>query len=538
MMKSPPTIAQCVAESARQFGSRPALYVPAAALDDGAHRAVEWTYTELWSESQRVATRLLACGLRVADRIAVALDNRPEFFPVFVGANAVGVSVVPVNAEQPAEDLAYILRHSDARLVIARQPYLARLRAAAPELSVVALTDDWPTSTARPPASSALSAATEAALLYTSGTTGKPKGCILSNEYFTGIADLYAGLGGYCSFRPGVERLITPLPVTHMNALAASFMVMLATGGCLIQLDRFRPTLWWQLVRESRATCLHYLGVMPAMLLQAPVTADDNLASQIRFGFGAGCDPRHHAAFEQRFGFPLIEAWAMTETGAGAWITANHEPRHVGQRCFGRAPAGLEIRIVDEHERDTPVGEPGELLVRRSGIAPRQFFFGGYYKDEAATEAAWRGGWFRTGDAVRADLGGSLYFVDRLKNIVRRSGENIAAVEVESCLMQAESVGGCAVVPVPDEVRGEEVFAFIVLRDGVAADAAQAARLQAHCLARLAYFKAPAHIAFVAQLPQTASQKLARGAIKALALESLNAGRSFDLTQAKKRVRA
>jgi acyl-CoA synthetase (AMP-forming)/AMP-acid ligase II len=537
MTNSPLTIAQYVARSAIQFSDRPALHVPAAALPETANAPVEWTYAELWERSQRLAERLTECGLRAGERIAIALDNRPEFFPLFIAANSLGVSVVPLNAEQPSDDLGYILRHSDARMAVAHAHYAERLRAAVPELSVVTWDAAWPASVATAPRGAAPDSSTEAALLYTSGTTGKPKGCILRNEYFTGIAQLYSGLGGYCSFREGAERLITPLPVTHMNALAASFMVMVATGGCLIQLDRFRPTLWWQLVRESRATCLHYLGVMPAMLLQAPAATTDDLSGQIRFGFGAGCDPRHHATFEQRFGFPLIEAWAMTETGAGAWITANHEPRHVGQRCFGKVPAGLEIRIVDDHDSDVPVGAPGELLVRRHGAAPRQYFFAGYYKDAAATEAAWRDGWFRTGDAVRADADGSLYFVDRLKNIVRRSGENIAAVEVESCLMQAESVAACAVVPVPDTVRGEEVFAFVVLREGLATDAAQAARLQSYCLSKLAYFKAPGHIAFVPQLPQTASQKLARGTIKALALECLNAGRSIDLTHAKKRVR-
>ena len=128
-----------------------------------------------------------------------------------------------------------------------------------------------------------------------------------------------------------------------MNALAVSFMAMLMTGGCLIQLDRFHPSTWWQSLRSSRATMFHYLGVMPAMLLKAPPAPQDPLEGMLRFGFGAGVDPRHHAAFEARFCVPLIEAWAMTETGAGAWITANQEPRHVGQRCFGKAPQGSGV---------------------------------------------------------------------------------------------------------------------------------------------------------------------------------------------------
>jgi acyl-coenzyme A synthetase/AMP-(fatty) acid ligase len=320
-----------------------------------------------------------------------------------------------------------------------------------------------------------------------------------------------------------------------MNALGCSFMAMLLTGGCLIQLDRFHPSSWWRTVRESRATCFHYLGVMPAMLLNAVPSSQDSLSGIVRFGFGAGVDPRHHATFEARFGVPLIEAWAMTETGGAAWITANIEPRHVGERCFGRAPEGLEWRVVVESGDDAASGEPGELWVRRAGSDPRRGFFGGYYKDEAATAAAWAEGWFHTGDIVRVAADGSFYFVDRLKNVIRRSGENIAAVEVESVLLQHSAVLGCAVTAVADEIRGEEVFAFVVPGDGTERSAQSAAMLQRHCLDGLAYFKAPAYVVFVAELPQTASQKLARGQVKRLAAQRVAAGDVFDLRSGKKR---
>jgi acyl-coenzyme A synthetase/AMP-(fatty) acid ligase len=300
-------------------------------------------------------------------------------------------------------------------------------------------------------------------------------------------------------------------------------MAMLETRGCLIQLDRFHPSTWWQSLRASRATAFHYLGVMPAMLLKAPPVHGETLQGRLRFGFGAGVDPRHHAAFEARFGVPLIEAWAMTETGAGAWITANEEPRHVGERCFGKAPRGLAYRVVDDAGIDVAPGATGELLVRREGADPRRGFFSGYYKDARATDEAWAGGWFHTGDLVRVGADGAFYFVDRSKNVVRRSGENIAAVEVESTLGTHPDVAGSAVCPVRDEMRGEEVFAFVVLRAGAAPTLQTASALQGHCSEALAYYKAPGYIAFRAELPQTASQKLARGEIKALAARALGA---------------
>ena len=149
--------------------------------------------------------------------------------------------------------------------------------------------------------------ATEAALVYTSGTTGKPKGCMLSNEYFLALGIWYNDLGGICSMDAN-DRLLTPLPPNHMNALCTSFIAMMLCGGCVVQLDRFHPRSWWQSIREEKATIIHCLGVMVAILLTLPEEEADDFAGQIKFCFGPGPDPRHQAVFEKRFGFPLIDA--------------------------------------------------------------------------------------------------------------------------------------------------------------------------------------------------------------------------------------
>jgi acyl-coenzyme A synthetase/AMP-(fatty) acid ligase len=157
-------------------------------------------------------------------------------------------------------------------------------------------------------------------------------------------------------------------------------------------------------------------------------------------------------------------------------------------------------------------------------------FFCGYYKDEAATEDGWKGGWWHTGDVIREGDDGSLYFVDRRKNVIRRSGENIAAVEVEAVLLQHPEVNGCAVCAVPDEIRGDEVFAFLVVNQPTEARA-----IFDHCMAHLTYFKVPGYIAFVDELPLTASQKVSRGEIKSLARAAIDSGGCADLRQHKKR---
>jgi acyl-coenzyme A synthetase/AMP-(fatty) acid ligase len=371
--------------------------------------------------------------------------------------------------------------------------------------------------------------ATEAALLYTSGTTGKPKGCILSNEYFLALGTWYNELGDICSMDQD-DRLLTPLPPNHMNALCTSFPAMMLCGGCVIQMDRFHPRWWWDTVRDEEVTIIHCLGVMTAILLTLPEDDREYFAEQVKFCFGPGSDPKHQVRFEKRFGVPLIEAWAMTESGAGGMTIAYKEPRHVGQRCIGKPIDATEFRVVDESDADVAAGKPGELLVRARGDDPRKRFFSGYYKDQAATEEGWRGGWWHTGDVVREGDDGALYFVDRRKNVIRRSGENIAAVEVEAVLLRHPDVLGCAVCAVPDEMRGDEVFAFIISQT-----TDDARDIFDHCMEHLTYFKVPGYIAFVPTIPLTASQKVSRGEIKQTARDLIAASECDDLREFKKR---
>ena len=377
---------------------------------------------------------------------------------------------------------------------------------------------------------------TECALLYTSGTTGRPKGCVLTNTYFLNSGSWYLRVGGLIQLTPGAEVMLTPLPLFHMNAMATSSMTMLMAGGCLVVLDRFHPKSWWESVRDARASIVHYLGVMPPILMSAPASTSDRDHS-VKFGFGAGVDRRLHGFFETRFGFPLLEAWAMTETGGGVVIAANTEPRHVGTSCFGRPGPESEIRIIADDGREASSDEPGELLVRRAGIDPKHGFFREYLKDAEATAEAWADGWFHTGDVVRRDAEGFCYFVDRKKNVIRRSGENIAAVEVESVLLQHPNVLAAGVAAVSDDVRGEEVLACIVTNtpiDTMGRDLTAHSIVQ-HCLERLAYYKAPGYVAFVDALPLTSTQKIQRGALKALAAELPGQAQTVDTRALKKR---
>ena len=465
------------------------------------------TYAEAWRSVERLRARYAEAGYRAGHRVGLLLENRPAFFLHWFALNALGVSIVPLNPDLRIIELSYVIAHSELVAIVAIPARHAALAEAGGSVPVTAPDAD------PSPVGRVGMAVDEAALLYTSGTTGRPKGCVLPNSYFTTAGAWYAKLSGLGALRPGSDRMLTPLPLFHMNALAYSAMAMLMTGGCLIPLDRFHPRSWWRTVRESGATVIHYLGVMPAILMADPVLAADR-AHSVRFGFGAGVDGKLHAPFEARFGFPLIEAWAMTETGAGAVVAANEEPRHIGTYCFGRPGPDVETRIVSDDGT-----EQGELLVRYAGTDPRHGFFREYLKDPEATAEAWADGWFHTGDVVRRGPDGSMHFVDRRKNVIRRSGENIAAVEVESALRQHPAVTAVAVAPTADPVRGEEVFACIVTNEDPGE--ALARDITTWCVERLAYYKAPGYIAFVTDLPLTSTQKIQRGELRNLVAASL-----------------
>jgi acyl-CoA synthetase (AMP-forming)/AMP-acid ligase II len=536
------TVHQRFAATAARAPASEFLFLDAVTAQVYGISAQPITWGEAAAEAERLRAAYAAAGYGHGHRVGLLLENRPAFLFHWFALNALGVSVVPMNAEMRSAELEYLVGHSEICLAVTLPQRVADLRVAAQAAGVAMGTWDAADVAALPkapaPAPSAGTEpglATECALLYTSGTTGRPKGCILSNEYFLRAGDWYAGLDGVCSVRPDAERIITPLPLNHVNAMAFSTMVVLTAGGCLVQLDRFHPKTWWQSVRDSRATIVHYLGVMPAMLLSAP--AGDDRAHAVRWGFGAGVDRKNHAVFEERFGFPLVEAWAMTETGAAACVMANHEPRHIGQSCFGRAESFVEVRLLDDAGNEAAPGVPGELLVRSSGADPRRYFFSGYLKDEAATAEAWAGGWFHTGDMVRRDEAGHLYFIDRKKNVIRRSGENISAVEVESVLNQHPAVKSSAVAATPDALRGDEVLACIIPRDPLPAAEreALAASIVQHALAQLAYYKAPGYVAFLDEVPLTPSQKIQRGQLRELARALPGQPRCIDTRALKKR---
>lgn len=525
--------------TAKRFPERPFLAVLPETAEVYGVEAGEISYDQAREKVRALAENYREAGYGAGHRVGLLLQNQPDFLFHWFALNALGVSIVPINPDLRSAELEYLIDHSEMVLAVAIPSRVEDLKQAAAAIgSVIRVVspDEVPATalhTAR--CASSLSRMTECALLYTSGTTGKPKGCVLDNAYFLLAGEWYATVGDLCAITSDPpERMLTPLPLFHMNAMAYSVLATVTVGGCIAVLDRFHPRTWWESVRAFRATVVHYLGVMPAMLMSAP-RGDADRDHNVRFGFGAGVDRGLHEPFEARFGFPLLEAWAMTETGAGAVVIASREPRDIGTNCFGRPKPELDVMIRRDDGSQAAMDEPGELLVRQSGDDPHRGFFREYLKDPEATAAAWQDGWFHTGDVVRRDRDGQLHFVDRKKNVIRRSGENISAVEVENVLARHPAVAQVAVAPVADPVRGEEVVALVVAAEPLTDGRVLAEDIVRYCLTRLAYYKAPGFVAFVDAIPLTSTEKIQRGALRAAVDAAMAQGRAIDTCGLKRR---
>ncbi len=528
-----------------RFPDRDFVATPANPERHYAPEGITRTYADATRRVDAIEAIYRAAGLGHGHRVGLQVENHPDFYLHRMALHRLGTTLVPLNQDHVAKELQHVFTVTRPELAITFDRHRPRIEEAAAALGAIgphvvsfdAFDRGLPGVRNPAPLTHAIDASTETTILFTSGTTGHPKGCRFTHGYESMACDWYRTRGGHVTFTDGVERMYSPLPLHHSNTGVHAFLEMLATGGCLVTSDRFRSNRYWQEVKDARATCIHYLGVIMAMLFQMPVT-DEERSHTIRFGLGAGLEPTLHAKFEERFGFPLVELWGMTETMR--YLCDSKEPRKVGTRAFGRSEKGLEAKLVDDSPEEREVGNetPGELLVRHSAETPRAGFFDGYLGEPEATEHAWRGGWFHTGDVASRDADGVLHFVDRKKHIIRRAGQNIAAAEVETVMVSHPQVREVAAVAVKDEIREEEVYLCVVLHDGATKDRALAETLFDHAVTNLAHYKSPGYILFVDSIPRTASQKMMKYALFAEGVDARTLPGVHDLRDRKKQAAA
>lgn len=473
------------------------------------------SYGELADRTRKVAAALESIGVGAGDRVAVMLRNRPEFPVVWLALARLGAVMVPLNVFYRESDASYVLNDAGATVLVTEAQFadLAMLLRDSVEplrtlVSVdvgvrsgeVHLLADLLGRAGAEPSARAVYPETTVNIQYTSGTTGYPKGCVLSQYYWVRLGRVVAAGPPLLSSE---DVFLTAQPFYYMDPqwnLAGA----LAVGACLVVLDRFHPSTFWEKIRQYNVSFFYCLGMMPAALHAMKPSPNDR-RHRVK-GIACSAIPvRLHSALEERWGAPWYEAFGMTETGGDVRMMGRDHDDTIGTGCIGLPYPDREVRVLDPDGSAVARGVSGEMVLRGPGMMD------GYFNNPEATNLAFRGGWFHTGDLVRRDEAGRIFYLGRLKDTIRRSGENISSAEVEGVVMEHPSVAAAACIPVPDDLRGEEVKVYIVRKDPSSEPDPTA--LSAFCAERLAYFKVPRFWAFVPDLPRTPSERVAKGAL-------------------------
>jgi crotonobetaine/carnitine-CoA ligase len=470
---------------------------------------VTLTYAELATRTRRIAAGLEREGVRQGDHVLAWQPNTPEMLLTFFAINYLGAVYVPINTAYKGGVLEHVISNSDAKVAVIHADLVSRLEGAAlaalerlvvtgvdagkllasplPVVSFASLSDAGaaPGLLARP-----IEPWDTQSIIYTSGTTGPSKGVLSSYLH------MYTNPGPESwYFITGEDRFLVNMPMFHIGGLGLSF-AMLARGGSMVMPERFSTDRFWPLVRETKATAVFLLGVMATFLLKA-APSDDDRNHLVRKCFIV---PLAEGAleFHRRFGTDVYTIFNMTEISS----PIVSEPNPAVRGTCGKVRAGVDVRLVDEHDCEVAIGTVGEMIVRTDRPWAMN---SGYHKAPEATAKAWRNGWFHTGDAFRQDADGNFFFVDRIKDAIRRRGENISSFEVEAEIVAHPDVREAAVVAVPSELGEDEVLAVVAPAPGREIDPSVLLEFLRN---RLAYFMIPRYVRILPELPKTPSAKV------------------------------
>lgn len=490
-----------ITRAASRWGARPAWRFDAT--------GETLTFAEIEGVTRYLAGELSAAGIGSGDRVVLMAKNTLEFPAAWLALARLGAVVVPMNTNYRLTDAAHVVSRARATAFLAVDefiPLAGQVAERCPTLesiiSLEGLVRTWRSGEApRDPAAplDRVTSAHTSNIQFTSGTTGKPKGCVLPHEYWLSIAWT---LQHDFPHLTDADVMLTVQPFHYIDPQWNVVSALLA-GAELVILDRFHPSSFWQKVREYSVTYFYCLGLMPTLLLKMP-PSDEDRNNRVRAVQASAIPSSLHRSLEERWGAPWYEAYGMTETGADLFVDVDEHDELLGTGCLGRPRSHREALVVDAFGSPCPAHQTGQLLLRGAGL------MSGYFEDSDATERAFRDGWFHTGDLVQRDETGRLYFRGRTKDMIRRSGENISAIEVEEVLGLHPDVELAAVVAVPDELRGEEVLAYLVPAGPVASAEELFANVSARCATELAYFKVPRYWRLEQDLPRTVSERVAK----------------------------
>ena len=472
----------------------------------------EWTYGELHQRVRRLAAGLASTGVAQGDHVAVWMFDGAEAILTFFAINYLGAVFVPMNTAYKGRVLEHVLDTSDAEVLVLHGQLAERLNEVdCARIRQLVSVGGAPAQCALPCVSYDELAAWDASppelerpiepwdtqsIIFTSGTTGPSKGVLSSYLH------IFTNAGPETwHFVTGEDRFLINMPIFHIGGMGVIF-VMLVRGGSIAVMDGFDTEKFWPFVRQSETTAFFLLGVMTTFLLKQP-PAEDDKQHNVRVAFMVPLTETC-TEFHERFGIDVYTIFNMTEISS----PIVSEPNPTRRGTCGRKRDGVDVRLVDEHDCEVPVGEIGEMIVRTDRPWGMN---SGYYKNPEATAEAWRNGWFHTGDCFRMDEAGYYYFVDRRKDAMRRRGENISSFEVEAEVVAHPAVREAAAYAVPSEVGEDEVMIAVAPVAGHEIDPAQLVTFLAD---NMAYFMVPRYVRVLDELPKTPSAKVMKHVLR------------------------
>jgi crotonobetaine/carnitine-CoA ligase len=506
-LSRPTNISQLLTRRAAADGDQPCLIWQDQAI----------TYRAAVNGAEAFAAGLEACSVRRGDRVLVVAHNSEEFIFLWVAVGYMGAVLLPANPESAPDELERLISLARPTLIVTSPGLYSTLHEitrtkfpGARCLPISELAHHPGMAMTRPRGM----ADDIVALIPTSGTTSRPKLVMQTHRSYILAAEgfpIWLGLTGQ-------DRLLTCLPLFHINALVYSTLGAFASGASLALLPRFSARAFWHQAVEYKATQFNSIGAMIEILMRQPSSPAEN-QSLVRLCYCAPApsEPRHRE-IETRFGLRLISGYGMSESPYGTVWPLSEPPRYGSLGRLRQHPTLGEInfaRLIDDHGNEVPVGQPGELLLRNPTVMR------GYFNDQAATSSALADGWLRTGDLVRQDADGIYYFYGRKKEMIRRRGHNIAPAEIEEALCLDDRVIEAAVVGVPSELSEEDIEAYVTL---VRPGAASEAELLQHCREHLSRQKIPRRIIELSRLPRTPTGRIAKHMLAQVADQTTAAG--------------
>lgn len=492
-------------------------------FEDRLGNVHRYTYGEFDEHVNKYANILHNLGITKGDKVIVHLLNSPEYLFSWFAIAKLGAVMIPTNVLSGAFEMEYYVNFSDSVAIITEPNYMEMFSSIldkCPEIKHMVLARSsplYPTKKLYPHAvivqdilndteptvpDVAIAPEDDLMMLFTSGTTSRPKAVQLThaNAVFAGIF----GSQGYKVVPQ--DRHFMVLPLFHVNAQFISVMPTLTGGATLVMTEQFSATRYMEQARRHRTTTASLVAATAKMILAQPKDERDADNAFRLIMYAIAIPDEQWIEFETRFNVPLSDLWGMTETLAET--TMNPPDLEMKRNCIGLVRLGNEMKVVDQEGREVPPGTVGEIVVK--GV-PGRTIMKGYYKNPEATAETIQDGWLYTGDNAYMDEDGYFHFVDRKKDMIKRGGENVAAVEVEYVISLHPKVQEVAVVGVPDPIRDEAIMALIVLKEGETSDADE---IITFCKERLAKFKVPSFVEFKDAFPKTSIGKVQKNILR------------------------